>query len=422
MKSLWIYLFPALFLPNMGASSATGFGTLEISDYLIFPYLVLVIYGLPKRRGLLIHSLIPILAAFALWVCIGTLSIPARYPGEPVFYVVFGLLKFAKLSFYVIAGVLTVKRLRDPAAVQRFHWALLVTGIVVSLALIMTPGESQKLTAGAALQGYKANNAVSVMLTVIACYIVSAVVMRAGTPAWRRCAVIATGCMVLGSAFSTGRSGWLAAIVALLYLLYRRGLSRQVLLAVTIATVALVPTYILSKTFHAQVLKTLAPDPRYLLRYHSGVLGIDDGERVTIWISSAKSFLDAPLWGAGFFHRSRQSHLWFSGSHNFFLQMFLETGLVGGILMLMIFAQMWWHAGTWASRQARFEVPVKCSLVAAFVGGLGGEYFYGGAPVLALMAIYAPVGTLAAHQAAAQFRIARPWTAAHLWYPRRQGA
>ncbi len=44
---------------------------------------------------------------------------------------------------------------------------------------------------------------------------------------------------------------------------------------------------------------------------------------------SAK-FPKSPIFGTGFYHRGEKSGLWLTGSHNFWIQMFLETGLVGG--------------------------------------------------------------------------------------------
>jgi hypothetical protein len=41
-------------------------------------------------------------------------------------------------------------------------------------------------------------------------------------------------------------------------------------------------------------------------------------------------------------------------------------------------------------------VPTKAALVAAFVGGMSGEYFYGGLPLFTLLAVHAACGSLPA--------------------------
>ena len=229
MGLLWLYVFPMLFLPNLGVSRATAFGTLEISDFLIFPYLFLLCRNLPKQKGLLVYRLIPLLIAFAAWTSIGTLSIPIRYPGESSHYVYLGLLKFARLGLYVTAGILTIRKLSKAGMFPRFLWALTGAGVVIAVALILTPGEEESFGAVGAMQGFKTHNAVSVNLSIVACYLAASLVMRLGTPVWRRCALIALGCMALGSCFSSGRSGWLAAAVAMIYLVWRRGFTRKVL-------------------------------------------------------------------------------------------------------------------------------------------------------------------------------------------------
>jgi hypothetical protein len=143
-------------------------------------------------------------------------------------------------------------------------------------------------------------------------------------------------------------------------------------------------------------------------------MSLDDAGRLKNWSAAAKRFPQAPFWGAGFFHRGGYSALRFTGSHNFFLQMFLETGVVGGLLVLLIFFMMWRQAGMVVARSAQLEIPLKCALLAAFVGGFGGEYFYGGPPVLALIAVYAPVGALACRRWIPVPGTLSPWAGAQV--------
>jgi hypothetical protein len=67
--------------------------------------------------------------------------------------------------------------------------------------------------------------------------------------------------------------------------------------------------------------------------------------------------------------------------------MFLEMGIPGGMTMLAILWLLW--------RESRrlLLLPVEVALVVAFVGGMGGEYFYGGMPLLTLVMVIAPIGT-----------------------------
>ncbi len=52
-----------------------------------------------------------------------------------------------------------------------------------------------------------------------------------------------------------------------------------------------------------------------------------------------------------------------------------------------IFALMWRQAGGRQARAAGLDIPVRSALIAAFVGGLSGEYFYGGVTPLSLILI-----------------------------------
>ena len=72
--------------------------------------------------------------------------------------------------------------------------------------------------------------------------------------------------------------------------------------------------------------------------------------------------------------------------------MFLETGVVGGVLVIMIFALMWRQAGSAISRQAKITVATRAALITAIAGGMSGEYYYGNVSVLVLFAVFAMAG------------------------------
>jgi hypothetical protein len=46
------------------------------------------------------------------------------------------------------------------------------------------------------------------------------------------------------------------------------------------------------------------------------------------------------------------------------------------------------------AESAGVSIPARAGLVAAFVGGMSGEYFYGGKPLLALFLVAAPILSL----------------------------
>jgi hypothetical protein len=76
--------------------------------------------------------------------------------------------------------------------------------------------------------------------------------------------------------------------------------------------------------------------------------------------------------------------------------MFLETGIVGGILMMSVFALTWRQAGLKTKSLNKISVATRAALITAIVGGMSGEYYYGGVSVLALFAVFAIAGALPA--------------------------
>ena len=64
------------------------------------------------------------------------------------------------------------------------------------------------------------------------------------------------------------------------------------------------------------------------------------------------------------------------------------------MLVLAAFATMWGHAGAAAAREAAEGTALRAALIAAMIGGMTGEYFYGGTVLLTLLLVYAPVGAL----------------------------
>src|SRR2546423_11248788 len=170
MRKAWLYYLPALFLPNLGLGSVTKFGTFELSDVLIFPYLLLISFAADARKRTLIDTVKPLGIMFVLWALIGTLLINTRYGYPDDYYLYFSLLKLAKFVLYGFAGFLTAKALVNDRARQGFVWSLMLSSIVVGVGLALV---GQKSAAGArgAFQGYKASNAISVMASILLCYL-----------------------------------------------------------------------------------------------------------------------------------------------------------------------------------------------------------------------------------------------------------
>ncbi len=265
----------------------------------------------------------------------------------------------------------------------------------ISLVTLRDLGEvhmTAKEAARAAAEGFKSLNAVSVQLAILLCYLGGIWATGRCTQTWQRVAVPGLAVVALGFFLSKGRGGWLGAAGGLIYLILASGLRTRTLAGLAVTILVAAATYLTMPGFQAEVNRTIWPDRESMERYQAGVGGFDDGARLACWSHEAAAFVETPIFGTGVFHRGMATGIWPHGSHNFFLQMFLETGFCGGMLVLSTFATMWYHAGSVAARAAFEGTALRAALVAAFLGGMTGEYFYGGTVLLTLLLVYAPVG------------------------------
>jgi len=389
-----LFFLPLMFLPDLGFRRSTAFGTLGIGDYLIFPYIVLLLVAKGQPCPRFSKGLRLILIAFLAWTLIGVVSINIRYPYDLDYSAMnFSLFKIAKLALYGLAGILTMKRMRDSIRRRDLCWSLLGVVAVLAISLLLGPGKDIEVRSNT---GYINHNAISVTAAILVSYCGGLLVCGYGSRRWKWVAQLIVVIGLTGILVSQGRGGWVATIFAIAYVAWRRGLS-----SVTVALVAgfLVlgfVSYRMFPEFQKRLDFTVNPELRYQTGETPNETGIDSGGRVEIWLWEGRKFIDATFWGTGFFHRGGSTRINPNGSHNFFIQMFLETGLFGGLLVLLAFGRMWVDAGSREAQQALLTTPLRAALIAAFVGGMGGEYYYGGIPVLALFLVYAPTGALPA--------------------------
>jgi len=407
LKRLWLWSFPLLFLPNLGVGIATAQGGLELSDFLIWSYLGLLVVATPVRRGLNVSRITPLLGMFVLWATASTLTIPLRYPyisnplevygpfGLGNEQVTFGLLKIAKLCLYGVAGILTARALKDAEARAAFDWSLLGGGVVTGLSLFVL-GSGERTNEASQGLTYSATNGTSAMVAILLVYLSARYLTGSGSRHWRQTAPFGFVIMAAGFALSNGRGGWIAALAGLCYIAVRLGFRRQLVVYGTLALVVVAALYQTQPDFKDQVDMTVfAPASTSGYQGTRNVGSLDDGGRFENWSHESRQFVHEPLLGTGFYHRGGLSGLWSTGSHNFFLQMFLETGVIGGTLVFAVVVSMWRQAGRLAAAEPYEDLALKAALVAAIVAGFGGEYFYGGVILFALFAVYAPTGSTA---------------------------
>jgi O-antigen ligase len=395
MKHLWLLCFPLLFLPNFGSSHQTSFGTLEISDWLIVPFIVLLLIAPSARYEQRISRLKPLLWAFVVWALLSTLTIHFRFDyldDTPI--IVGGCLKLCRLSLYVAATMLIARALADPAVREKWMWSLVAALAMLSIGLLVSGRSEQPVQASDAIEGYKSYNLIIVSVGILCSYIVGLWIDNVGTRLWSYAAalvVVFAGCAVMLSSSMTshGRGGWLAFAVGFAYILWKRTQTIKALAILVILAIFSAAAYEALPSFKSLVDATISP-----AKSLDSQDAVDDGARVSTWQQEAPKFVSAPLLGTGFYHRGGETTLWVSGSHNFFLQMFLETGAIGGSLLIVIFIYVWRQACYRSAARNKLGVATRAALIAAITGGMSGEYYYGGIGVLVLFAVFAMVGSL----------------------------
>jgi O-antigen ligase len=391
-RRIWVYLFPLLFLPNLAGTFDTQFGTIEMADWLIVPYLLFVLWAANFRIRIAVDKVKPLMISFLIWAFIVTISINLRYGYDDYHATENGILKLAKFLLYGFAGYVTIKCLDSESARKRFTNSLIAAVLVLGIGAILVGSKSEQRLAeraGTDFTGYKASNAISVYLGMMASYLAGFWSRRKSMPKGKRyVTLVGMGIALLGSAATEGRGGWVAAIFGLAYVLIKGGTRRQILALGVAIPILVTSAYYAIPVFQHRVYVTFNPTGG------DQTDGIDNGARFEEWRAGIRQFADAPLLGTGFFHRGGYTSLYATGSHNFFLQMFLETGLPGGILILMIFRSLWKEAGSAGSKRIGSDVPTRAMIIAAAAGAMSGEYFYGSVGLLALFSLYGLCGSV----------------------------
>jgi O-antigen ligase len=394
MRKLWLLCFPLLFLPNFNRAYETSYGVMELSDFFIGPFLILLLIAPSVAHRQKISQVNLLLLCFLVWASLTTLSIHARYEyPDPVPVIVGCFVKLAKLSVYVCGGVLISTKLTDSRVRAQWLWSLLAAVVMLSSGLLIgINGERSDLADN--LQGYKSYNSIIVSMAILLSFVGGLWIDNAARGTWRLAAMLVVGFAMFSALLSAsldahGRGGWLALIVGCSYIFFKKARRTKAFAIVLFLGLMIAGAYAILPNFKSLVDLTFSSSEDVET---SRVSGVDEGERVTTWMHEAPRLINAPLLGTGFYHRGPTAGLWETGSHNFFIQMFLETGVVGGVLVIMIFALMWRQAGSAVSQKAKVSVATRAAVVTAVIGGMSGEYFYGNVTVLVLFAVFACAG------------------------------
>jgi O-antigen ligase len=378
MKQLLLFFaILAPFVPDIGEGAATeALDQITLADKLLVPaFLTLAMFARRLPPTALERYARPLLA-FVLIALVSSLSVPLRFPAADPRVAVMGVLRMAKFSGYALLAFASLRcfaslKYRKTVLAGWGSGVVLISGVLVYQALL-----HDQAMPGSIQTDLLLGNATSVAL---ACIVVTSLsVLFSGSLSRRESWVLGavTTAAVVGMIFSQGRGGWVSLIVGAAFMV-RRIRIRHV---VAVATVALVVVAAAanSASVSSNLKRLIVEQQGYSASGEDAESSMDDGGRILTWIHESAKLAEHPLLGFGIFHRGGASPLWSSGSHNFFLQMFLEAGLFGGGAFLWFVWSLW--SGT-RMLHGESGVGARAVLVTMTVGAMGGEYLYGDAPL-----------------------------------------
>ena len=386
----YLFLLPLLYVPDLGFSRETPLGIIGPSDIVLVPLVLALLLGTSVRSGIpqAVRRLFLLFVATAI---LSTLLFWLLRPGAFGYSkLLFSLNKIGKFSAYAILGLLVARRIRSVRDAELIFKSLAVGSVILALGIIMTAitkWEPGTLLIKKDLFPYKASNQISVVL---ASFGVFYAILPRGADTRLRPRLILLAVLYASMLLTGGRGGWFGALIGCAYVIYATTRNRNGYVAsailVVVATVMIV---------RLPAVRTRAEDVVVVVDPVSGEerWGLDDGARFDTWRHEGAKVLHAPLFGVGFFNRGQASGLWSSGSHNFYIQVALETGLVGLLVFFAMLLRIWRSVPLRAGPEVpgwllQHDLAFRAGLVTACAASMTGEYFYGGLVLGTLSMLY----------------------------------
>lgn len=379
MKQILIFL--AVFVPFLPLFSLAyeieRLESVSLVDRALIPACLVLIYFARSLPPTAVERHARTLGLFVLIALVASLSVPFRMPTADARVAIVGVLRIAKFSAYALLG-LAALRLFAAQEWRRVVVASWCSGVVVQAAALVYQARAYDANLTKTAAPLVRGNPVSVALAMLVASSLTLLMSNIRIERYRSLLLGVTAFGVLGMIFSQGRGGWVALVIASAYLV-RRVRVRYLIGAALVALVAFFAAAN-SRSVATNMRKMIVEEQGYTATGEDDATELDDGARIQTWVHEASKLSAYPLLGWGIFHRGGASPLWSTGSHNFFLQMFLETGLLGGTTFLWFIWVLWRDTRT---LPYQFRLGSQAVLLAMLAGGMGGEYFYGDLPLYA---------------------------------------
>jgi hypothetical protein len=312
---------------------------------------------------------------FALIATISTVSIPLRYGYPDLSKMAYCLTLLAKSACWTTHALLVARLVLSRREGRAVDAALVVGGLVTLGFFISQGGEGSVFSP---FDLYWIGNSLGAGL---ACIAFGVLVRWLSGPSgdfrgWMQVVILLVLSAILTVSEARIALILLVAAIAGLAVFLRPAIGLTLvsaLAAVSVAAASFIPA--VQDTLRRTFVQTES---------YSGVetLDVDDGARIGTWLHEAPKLLDAPILGAGYFHRNTGfgslSELWATGSHNYWLQMFLETGLLGGTAALLVVVELFKLRRLFDPRQRALRIGYGISVMLGFAISTTGEYLAGG--------------------------------------------
>ncbi len=382
---LWLAGLALMFTPDLSMSRPTDVGSLQPSDWVLLILLPALLIG-PGRAVRL-----PARVRTAFWLFLGVallsiLAFPLRYPDADPVMLYRGLTKLVKFAIYALIGPLVARRILSDDDYRRAVSALIVGGFIAACSLMLTA--HQRWHPGAASFSkwdylYQASNSLSVTLAALVCLLFGLWYTDAASPPKLVGRIGVLLALVIGLIITGGRGGWVAAAFGLAYVAATgRPTLRSVAMAASVVVVAVGMAFAFPQVM-GRIERISDPSTASLAMQQTG---FSDEGRLHALTNELPKLWSAPIVGVGFFNRGDPTDLDPTGSHNFFAQMALETGLLGLLFLLWL---LW---GLWRVKSPpQLKRPLAAfhaAVVAICIACLSGEYLYGGLNLMLLSVLY----------------------------------
>ncbi len=395
LSVIWIFsMLPPGVVANLGIAQLLGaikVGFLVLGPFdLVVPLIFLSIALRPSVIGLFYKahpSLTWLFSIFCVWsLMLISFSLISGRVGQTE--VVIGLLRLTKFIASAMWCPLVYNYCRDRRSGDTMQWVMYIAILLVAISILGSANqayqvaEARSSAAGTIIVLKEdlpfSGNSASVLLATSSAFFIAAIVKRT----WQILLVLP---LLVALFTTTGRAGYLGLFSAIVYILIRNRKFSSAAIALIITLVVYVLSFI---PIIGAAISTM------LGKGDSDILFMESNGRVAIYDFFINEIaLEKLFFGSGF-------GVWGGGSglpehtmHNFFLQMWAESGVIGMLLCVWLTIEMIRQTksnirtGKCQEFNRYYIVGFRAALIAVFFASMTETYLYGG-PILSSLCAY----------------------------------